>query len=1541
MKTFNVRLAAVLLVGTLVFGVGVYFLHGFQMRRNAGFFLDKAEIAKKEAKTARDKSDAKGERKAIQEQLENLGWFFRLAPEDTRSLDAREEYGMLMADNIRDATTFSAAYSNLDWVVRDDPDRAAPRKKLIELWLRVSRFIDARPHIEFLLAKKPDDPEMLTFQGRCLAGLGENKKAKASFLDAIKFSPRQLEAYYHLAELLQRNPELCDSAGSAGGGNPAGAALSALDPKTVLERMIEQNPDSAKAHYYMSFFLLNRREKADEKQKEEAFRHIEESLKLAPGERDALFLAAKCSLERKKFEKAREYALKGLELEKENEIFRKEMYVSLAFAEFGLKDGDPSMEGKQREKAMAILQKGFAESKDPAFLSIRAEWQIDAGEIEAAQATIKELAAKRNFDGRALEFLRGRIFLHQSKWPEACRALENARPFFANRQDLQAKLQAKLLEYWLGLCYGNMGNPDQAILAFQRALNIDPSYEPAVLALNDIKMRERGEITLPLPQILPLIKSTKDPRLLASLIQQAIATKSQLPEEERNWRELEEILYPLLKSSTDPAVLTAVITQTIALKGQLPKAERHWEQLQEILDEIQKKIPDFPELPLHRCEVLMAEERFEEAEKLLRGLLEKNPRSPPNWRALAIVLALQKKYDAAEEALAGFEKNLGDTPELRLAKVDFYLRRDGKDAVPRLKALAENIDGFDDRQKNAIFTGLLNAMRLLGAQEEIRRLTQLMAERNPNNLQYLMLSFEQAGEAGDAKRMEKLSADIERVEGHRANWLYSQAALRIRQARDGGAPALLGEALDLLHKAAEERPSWSKVPFLVGQVFDLKKDVSQALKSYQNAIDLGERNPYAVSRVMQILCDQLRLREANAFVRRLEGEGAPLTVELVKVWVALLLDKEIHDYEAALDKARKVAAAKAGDYLDQIWYGQVMGKILSATRFDARKAAFAGLLAEQEKAFRRAVELNPKASEAWVVLIDFLVSAEKLSDAEKALDEARKHFAGKEGQLALAQCLEVMKKYEQAKEQYGLVLAADPQDARTAQIVAEFFLRSGSDRADRAGDIKQAETLLKRIVEAKEMKPTKADVQRARRSLAWILQARPGYENIERALKLVSKNLEEAPDSAPDLSLLAFLKTRDPRPSVREEAIRAYKLLQENQKASDDDLYKLAQLYLFNKNWPAASELLRELAVKNEEDPQYLSIYLRELLDHGEIGDAEIYLRQLQDKWPNHVRTILLEAELLIRSNKAEEALDLMKSFVERSNSIPPDRGQRMRLMAAALEDFVNRALDVEQKVDAERYLQTAELFLRQYADEHPSSALEVVGFLARQKRFDDAADMLEKTWKSADPVALHQTCMLTTEAGRGAKEVVERVVKILQEAKKQFGDHPTILLALADINVGEGRYQEAEEIYREILQKASGHSVAMNNLAVLLTVAKKNLPEALELIDKAVSITGPLAQMLDTRACVYIAQKKPDKALADLKDVLLDGKTAEALFHQAQAFELLGQDNAAAVAMQEALQMGLAENKLLTPEISAFQRLKELARKLAPVGTSGKAPPK
>lgn len=399
--------------------------------------------------------------------------------------------------------------------------------------------------------------------------------------------------------------------------------------------------------------------------------------------------------------------------------------------------------------------------------------------------------------------------------------------------------------------------------------------------------------------------------------------------------------------------------------------------------------------------------------------------------------------------------------------------------------------------------------------------------------------------------------------------------------------------------------------------------------------------------------------------------------------------------------------------------------------------------------------------------------------------------------------------------------------------------------------------------------------------------------------------------------------------------------LPQNRQSNKDLLALSAKVYLAQKDWNKAREALRKLADDFPEDPKYAALYIRELLGHNEIGEAEKSLQKLSEKWPHTAQTALLQAELLLRRGKAEEAVDLLKSFVEDSQSIPADRDERMRLAALAMEDFAGRVVPSGEVIFKERLIREAEKYMRLFADVHPSAVAEMAGFLARQKRFADAADYLEQNWKACDYNALATLCLQIAEEGRGRKEIVERMLMLLEQGRKFFGNPPSYDLVLGCIRVGEGKYSEGETLFRQVLEKNPQHAVALNNLAVLLVMMQKDLPEALELVEKAIKIAGPSPQMLDTRACVYIAQGDAEKALADLSTVLADARTAERLFHQAQAYELSNKKDLAAKAMKEALSKGLSEKNLSPREIPIFQRLKKLAEELSTQNEKEEAPPR
>ena len=107
-------------------------------------------------------------------------------------------------------------------------------------------------------------------------------------------------------------------------------------------------------------------------------------------------------------------------------------------------------------------------------------------------------------------------------------------------------------------------------------------------------------------------------------------------------------------------------------------------------------------------------------------------------------------------------------------------------------------------------------------------------------------------------------------------------------------------------------------------------------------------------------------------------------------------------------------------------------------------------------------------------------------------------------------------------------------------------------------------------------------------------------------------------------------------------------------------------------------------------------------------------------------------------------------------------------------------------------------------------------------------------------------------------------------------------------------------------------HNVgAMNNLAVLLALQKRDLTEARQLVEKVIEIAGPLPALLDSRASVYLAQGKPREALSDLQQVVGEDPRPNRQFHLALAYFQVGQEKAAAQALADGRKLGLTPDKL------------------------------
>jgi tetratricopeptide (TPR) repeat protein len=356
--------------------------------------------------------------------------------------------------------------------------------------------------------------------------------------------------------------------------------------------------------------------------------------------------------------------------------------------------------------------------------------------------------------------------------------------------------------------------------------------------------------------------------------------------------------------------------------------------------------------------------------------------------------------------------------------------------------------------------------------------------------------------------------------------------------------------------------------------------------------------------------------------------------------------------------------------------------------------------------------------------------------------------------------------------------------------------------------------------------------------------------------------------------------------------------------ATADDRFLLAQLYETRHQWTEARDQLLLVVSLDETNPLYLSYFARSLLRHGDVSAARHWLAKLEEIRPQAFATMEIKARLLKAQDQDAEAVAVVDQFVR-------NKGAGDLRMAAALLD------ELGQPAAAER-------IYRKYVSQagRPESILEYATFLGRQKRLAEALDLCERARQSCPPETLAGVSVaLVAQAGVN-ENVRQRVAGWLEAAIK---DHPTtmsLLLSLAELRNLQGRYPEGESLYRQALDRENDNLLALNNLAWLLAKTGRGA-EALVLINQAIEAAGPLSQLLDTRAIVYLALNQGGPAVVDLQEAIAQDPNAAQYFHLAQAHWLAKNRSAAVGALRQAQDQRLKVDDLHPLERPAYDQLR------------------
>jgi tetratricopeptide (TPR) repeat protein len=439
---------------------------------------------------------------------------------------------------------------------------------------------------------------------------------------------------------------------------------------------------------------------------------------------------------------------------------------------------------------------------------------------------------------------------------------------------------------------------------------------------------------------------------------------------------------------------------------------------------------------------------------------------------------------------------------------------------------------------------------------------------------------------------------------------------------------------------------------------------------------------------------------------------------------------------------------------------------------------------------------------------------------------------------------------------------------------------------------------LEKIVQLKPKDHEAADI--ARRILAVVKTLRGDYQESRKALELVGLLEEGKIVDRPDgettqerrtqATLLAIQKSR----REKQQAIPILENLIKQQEALPEDRFLLAQLYEVTGDWPKAQkEMLALLALPRGDDPRYLAYYARLLLRHEQPKEAETWLRKLEKQPGDPILVTEVQARLAKAQGKGAEAVRLLERL-------------------AAGKD-VNRAR-VAALLEELKEMEAAERMYRAYVEasrsQHPENALVLAQFLGRQHKIGAALDLCEPAWKSA-PLAAVQVCLVIISQPNADAEHYQRVERWLEAEIAKGPNSSSFTTALAHVKNLQGRYDEAETIYRKAVKKNPHDTAALNNLAYLLALRGGQADEALQKVKQACDLAGPRPALLDTRAVILLKQGNSQQAIKDLKDAIAEQPSASAYFHLAEAHYQARDRQAARLALQQAKTHGLQASSL------------------------------
>jgi cellulose synthase operon protein C len=1427
MNRIKLRILGIALIGIAFLAVGVHFLHAFQIKRNSGVFL---ELADQEEK-AGNKTKA----------IEYLQKYQVYNPEN-KAVNAKR--AILVADQGLgqpfNGSGIQSAMEQCDKVLRESPENDELRRKTVTLKMLLSHFRmrtgllkEALESLDILVASSPNDSELYELKGLCFEAIradvdkadgGFEQKTSAAFREAddafqlaIEKDPTRITAYVYRANLQL-------SSKSTAGNNEA---------NSCIKDMVERNPNSFEAYLERAIFrkgLAKDEERTSKALKNEIAEDIKKAAELAPDDERVLLISAQLAYDNGEIQTARRLLEKGVDQNPKNPGF----YENLAKLE---------LSEKKTEKAVAWLRRSITSNPNDVITLYRiATILADSGHLEKAEPELQAL--EKTTASALVAYLNARAAFNKSEWIKASNTLENVRDRLVSLSGAPAfsKIPATA-DTMLAKCYDHLGQNDRFLEVSQNLAQQNTSPQQLAQLAYAWEKNNKLDNALAIYSSLAAQDPSFEVDIVRLLFRRQLRSKAKREESLAQW--WPELEIRLQKAEKTGNRRMDVVRERVALLL-----------AQSVFAQV--KQPD------------KAKQLQEEARSLIERSRDIFDSQLEYWLTLATVINRQGQPDQALALLNKAKNQTGDGVTIRLAFASHWLRlmrfKESRPIADKAleKLEQEDVDQFSAFERNALLAGLADARERAGQTEQAKRLWTEISKTGGQGESLQVLTsrlrlFDLALMENNQDEVAKVLVEIKELDPDGATWKYAEA-MRLTAFSDASNQKAKSDADQLLNDARSKRPNWSRLVLLQAFLADRSQHWDQAVNDYLQAIELGERKPEVVRRVIELLLDpekRGRKGDSELAIQTLadyEEKDGVLTPPLAKLATEIALnDGDRTKAKELIPQAVNNNSKSAPDFL---WKAERLSQIGASPR-------------EIEDSLWAARRLDEKEPNVW---LDFLLfyMGRGIEEAEGALELAKVNLSALKAWDKLGQCYEAMGRLDEAEKQFKAHVDAEPDDPQRLQLLAIFLQRHNQ--------LSKAKPYFRKLIDPDKTKAKLLVQAWARRMLAMGLTTEGGYPNYLEALKLLEANQKALSDPPTEStkddfrrSLLEDKRTKaailSTRPEMHPEALKLLEEIATRQPPlTPEDKYLQARLFPEHE-WQKARDILLELHANYLKNTTFLITLIQLLIKH-DPAQAESFLRKLETMQPDPYQTLALKVMLLKETKKIDDAEKLLN-----------DQAKRKDISLFRLGDLLEK---IGRPNSAKNVYKAAV-----DQSKNPNGILIYAGFLGRQGETKEALDLCIKARESCPPeaVAVTSVGLLRTATDEALKSAALDSVKTWIENTYKSKPSPGLLTSLADLLDLGGRYEEAEQTWRKVLSIDSKNIMALNNLACLLSYRHDQGIEALEYINRAIELVGPDAELLDTRGLVYLARKDTALALMDLKNAVDLKPTSVKQVHLAQAY--------------------------------------------------------